>query len=277
MNDAKRLSAQPESDFELRLLRAGRVEPPPGSKDQAILVASSVLAASILAAPGAAGGGAAAGGAKAAGLTALQWFAILMLVAAGVVAGVVAFPAGPRDPARPSAARIDAPPSATDSSEAVRRSNAIAEAVPAATDPATLPPFAREPVAASAAPRPSRPRSATGASTARSAKESPAAVASSQMGDAGTSSVAAELAMLDDVRRAVAANQLAHALSILDAYQARFPRGTMAAEATVLRIGVLERTGDHSSAKQLADTFLATHPDTLYVSRVKSLMAGSNP
>ena len=73
------------------------------------------------------------------------------------------------------------------------------------------------------------------------------------------------------------AGELSRALSILDTYIDRFPRGSMAPEAAVLRIETLLKAGDRNAATRFANAFLAVAPHSPYAARVQSLLAGSNP
>ena len=87
---------------------------------------------------------------------------------------------------------------------------------------------------------------------------------------------AEELASLQQARVAIAEDDPARALSVLDAYVARFPQGSMVQEATVLRIEALVRAGDRPAAQRAADAFLQAHPENPYVDRIRTLL-GTNP
>ena len=86
-----------------------------------------------------------------------------------------------------------------------------------------------------------------------------------------------ELSMLDRARNALGAGEPARALSILDAYSARFPRGSMVPEATVLRIEALVRAGDRDGAQRVGSAFLVRFPRNPYAARVQSLIGASKP
>jgi outer membrane protein assembly factor BamD (BamD/ComL family) len=85
-----------------------------------------------------------------------------------------------------------------------------------------------------------------------------------------------ELAALQQARAALGAGDPARALSMLDAYVARFPHGAMAQEAAVLRIEALVRAGDRPAAQRAADAYLTAHPQSPYMDRIRSLL-GTNP
>jgi outer membrane protein assembly factor BamD (BamD/ComL family) len=89
--------------------------------------------------------------------------------------------------------------------------------------------------------------------------------------------VHAELAALEQARSALATGEAARALSILDAYASDYPRGSMAPEATVLRVEALVRAGDLPAARRVGTAFLATSPGSAYAPRVRSLIGESNP
>jgi outer membrane protein assembly factor BamD (BamD/ComL family) len=83
--------------------------------------------------------------------------------------------------------------------------------------------------------------------------------------------------MLEEARGALASGAPARALSILDGYAARFPRASMAPEASMLRIEALVRAGDLPAAGRAGEAFLTAHPGSPYATRVRSLLAGQNP
>jgi hypothetical protein len=85
--------------------------------------------------------------------------------------------------------------------------------------------------------------------------------------------LAAEIALLDEARSAVATKGGARALELLDHYAQRFPSGTLSLEATVLRIEALYLTGATSAAAALAHGFLAAHPASTHAARVRRLLA----
>jgi hypothetical protein len=90
---------------------------------------------------------------------------------------------------------------------------------------------------------------------------------------AAPSALAAEVAILDEARTAVATQRGSRALELLDQYARRFPAGTLNLEATVLRIESLFMTGATSSAAALGHGFLAQHPASTHAARVRRLLA----
>jgi TolA-binding protein len=74
------------------------------------------------------------------------------------------------------------------------------------------------------------------------------------------STLSSEIAAIDQAKRALASGDPAAALRRVDDYDAAFPRGTLAAEATALRIEALARTGRLGDARAELARLRATHP-----------------
>lgn len=83
-----------------------------------------------------------------------------------------------------------------------------------------------------------------------------------------------EIAMLDRARAAVRARDGKGALAALGDYQRRFPRGTFAQEATVLRIEAFTELGQMAAARVLGKRFLAAHPESPHAERIERLLGG---
>jgi hypothetical protein len=88
-----------------------------------------------------------------------------------------------------------------------------------------------------------------------------------------SSALAAEIAMLDQARAAVAAKTGDRALDVLGRYARQFPSGTLGLEATVLRIEALYLTGATGAATALGRDFLASHPTSTHATHVRRLLA----
>jgi hypothetical protein len=257
MTDPKRLSLTSESEIERRLLAAGRVSAPPGSKERALLVAAGVLSASGGAA---ASKGTALGAAKAGSIASLKWIGIVGLTGIGAVAGTVALHEV-REHRAPAA--IESASLPTSRLSPVRRPHSSPERspevdqawTPAPIDPLTLTHASAEVLTASA------PAQGTFAAEA---------------GAPAASTVPAELALLEQARSALVAGDPALSVSVLDSYTTRFPRGSMAPEAAMLRVEALLKAGDRSDATRAADALLAGDPDSPYAARVRSLLGTSN-
>lgn len=82
-----------------------------------------------------------------------------------------------------------------------------------------------------------------------------------------------ELAALQLAHEAVAAHEPEEALRLLDTYRARFPRGALASEETVLRVRALLATGERTRAQALADAYAAAHPDSPYSRQLEKLVS----
>jgi hypothetical protein len=83
--------------------------------------------------------------------------------------------------------------------------------------------------------------------------------------------------MLKLARDAPLAADPARCLSILDRFAERFPRGSMAPEGIILRIEALMKAGDTRAARQVADAYLVSDPESPYGARVRSLLQVSDP
>jgi hypothetical protein len=255
MNDPKRLSASDDA-VERTLLRAGRVVAPPGSKERALMMATGALGASGAVVGGAAAGkGTVFGLAKAGSIASLKWFGIVSLTGIGLTASAVIVHEV-RESRAPTLAvvREDKRPAARRALPRLASAPRTDEGwAPAPIDPLTLSP----------------------SSDVLPAPPPPARIAAAAIEDAGApsaSTVPTELAMLDQVRAALTAGDPARSLSILERYADRFPHGSMAPEATMLRIEALLKAGDRSAATRFADSFLESEPDSPYAARVRSLL-----
>lgn len=87
----------------------------------------------------------------------------------------------------------------------------------------------------------------------------------------GASELREEIRMLDQARAAIRSGAPKRALGLLASYDERFPKGAFRQEASVLRVEALDRSGDHARAAALADKFLADHPKSPHVERVKRI------
>jgi hypothetical protein len=78
-----------------------------------------------------------------------------------------------------------------------------------------------------------------------------------------------EIKLLDRVRGALRNGEARRALSELDRYAQKFPRGDFRQEASVLRIEALQQSGQHGRATALARDFVTQHPKSPHVERVQ--------
>jgi hypothetical protein len=90
------------------------------------------------------------------------------------------------------------------------------------------------------------------------------------------SALSEELRTIERARSALAAGDATAALSELDRYETTSGPRLFLVEAQVLRIEALAKRGDDSGARILARKFLAEHPESPYVRRVRTLV-GENP
>jgi hypothetical protein len=85
-------------------------------------------------------------------------------------------------------------------------------------------------------------------------------------------SLAEEVALVEEARRAVRARDAGRALAAIDAHARRFPRGKLGLEVTVLRIEALLAQGNRAAARSVGERFLAAHPNHVLSDRVRALL-----
>jgi hypothetical protein len=269
MSDPTRTSRQAEQDVEQLLLKAGRAPSPTSTKEHAFLVACGAVAASGLSAEAAAPR---AGAPKAGSLPKFGWMGVVGLttvVGSGAVAWTLRGPV--KDAAHVPTASIQA---SSTSVPTLPAASASAGPEIGTVDTAISGEFALSPTKSFARPSAALPATAPVARRTAPAQstESPSTAARSS----NSSSLSAELVVLDQARRAMSAGEPQHAVAVLDAYQSRFPRGEMATEATVLRVEALVNAGERSAARRVADAFMATDSGSPYASRIRSILSMSN-
>jgi len=88
-------------------------------------------------------------------------------------------------------------------------------------------------------------------------------------------SIGDELAIIDSARASIRASDASAALALLDDHDRRYPSGPLMPEAQVARIEALVRAGDLARATPLARRFLAQHPTSTAVRRVRQLVPGA--
>jgi len=86
------------------------------------------------------------------------------------------------------------------------------------------------------------------------------------------SSIADEMRVLDEARRALSAGDGAGTIHALDAYRKQFPRGSFSQEAVLLRIQALVQVGDHAAARALAQRFRDRNPNSPHLRRIESIL-----
>jgi len=85
-------------------------------------------------------------------------------------------------------------------------------------------------------------------------------------------SIADEMRVLDEARRALSAGDGAGTIRALDAYRKQFPRGSFSQEAVLLRIQALVQVGDHAAARSLAQRFRDRHPNSPHLRRIETIL-----
>jgi len=244
MADPSRLLDGGASEFESRILIAGRRDAPSRHGRQRILAGLGV---------GASVSTGAALTAKAATLAWYQRFGRLALgsVGLGTVGGVAVW-AGVKllAPAAPVAPTHVAIPVQAPVAQMVAPANNTVEAEPAtaaAIDEAT-PSDAAKPAARSGL----RSRATSGASESNALSE--------------------ELSVLENARRALVGGDARRTLRLLDEYSHKFAKPRLNSEASVLRIEALVQSGNRARALELGREFLTRHAGSPYERRVRSLI-----
>jgi hypothetical protein len=81
--------------------------------------------------------------------------------------------------------------------------------------------------------------------------------------------LAAQLAVVDEAREALAAGDVVAALRDLDAFDSKYPSSPIAVEAAALRFDALVASGDHAAAQAAGRAFVARWPSSPYTARVR--------
>ena len=76
---------------------------------------------------------------------------------------------------------------------------------------------------------------------------------------------------LDEARKALGSGDAPRALSLINAYHWKFPRGSLGIEATVLRIDALQRAGRAGEAKRRARAFVKRFPKSPHAERMRRI------
>ena len=239
--------------MEKMLLDASRAEQPSDEHKQRMMALlgiglplSGPLAAPPPAAPAqAAASMAPATGAAAAAAGAGKW-ATLGKVAVGVgVLAVIGAVVLTRDPANtpPPGAQVK-PAVAADVTPPV--APAPVEAAPAVSP---LPPVEEPAPAVASAPR--------------SVRTDASASADADLGE--------QIRLIEAARAGVASRDSKAAISALNAYTSKFPRGSFGQEAMVLRIRAIDQAGDSARATAMAKSFVARFPNSPHVARLKPI------
>jgi TolA-binding protein len=146
----------------------------------------------------------------------------------------------------------------------------------ALTAPSPLTPVAHPaPVATPAAPAPppmavpDEPTPEEGAESARAEASAATARKTGAPRKAIDPLLGEEIELFDAARTAARNGQAGQALLLLDEYAKSFPSGRFSLEAAALRIESLAATGKHAQARTLAQRFIARHPKSLLVERVR--------
>ncbi|RYE87001.1 MAG: outer membrane protein assembly factor BamD [Myxococcales bacterium] len=116
------------------------------------------------------------------------------------------------------------------------------------------------------------PVTTAGGAASGGAATAPGVASGAPAVEGSPASLQEELALLDAARARLARGDAAGTLAALDAYQQRFPRGSLGLEAHVLRINALWSRGDQATARQLGERFIAAHPTSPHSPRLRGLL-----
>lgn len=269
MTDPSRLLDSAADDFERTLLGSALADRGSDAARVRALAALGSLGVGLLASTGAAASGAALGTAPA-GLATLSapkvTLAVLVKwIGTGVVVGVVS--------AGGVQALVDAPAVTSTSAQATLPSSLPSgSAVVAATARAVEPAL---PVAAPSTTAIAREKSrlldeeAPVGAAAQAVSSSNAAFPA----EASDSRLGEELQALEQVRRALRSGDSTGSIAALARYEARFPRGALAREATLLSVEAKLAAGDVAGARAVAARVLATDRASPHAKKVQALLS----
>jgi len=260
MNDPRRLIDEGATEFEARLLAAGRRDAI-SERSRGRVLAGLGLSAAL----GATAASSSAGAVAAGLVTGVKWMGICALGGLGIWGGAQLLERNPEG--RSGAATVSQRSSSSQKNASQSKLGAIAAAQVSASAAPVSPPPSRA-SAAPVSPPPSPARSSAGRLAHRDARPVSSEPSQPRVRD----SLREELAMLDEARKALADGDASRALRLLDDYGRVYPARRLGAEATVMRIEALRARGDHAQAASIGERFLAQHPDGPYATRVRSLI-----
>lgn len=111
---------------------------------------------------------------------------------------------------------------------------------------------------------------------AATVEPTPSSLAAETGTKAATSSVEAELALLEQAKESLDHHRTADALNAAADYERRYPRGLFVVEAQVIRIEALAHAQRRAEAKSAGDAFLLAHPGAAQAARVRSVLREIN-
>jgi hypothetical protein len=266
MSLPKRLVEQDPRALAAVLVQAARRDAPqPGTRARifgavGLSAAVATVAGSVAAGAKAAAAASTATGAAAASVAVpAKW--VIIGIAGAVIAGTAAVGGSLllREPGPSTGLAVPSEPSAEPARVMSTTSPAPAEGEPAKPEAPNAPTAPATSSVRAEAPPSSAPAADSAAAPREALVEPPAAAL-----------LAREVALLDQARAELRAGHPRSVVAALDRYHAEFPAGRLAAEATVLRIDALSRSGDREQASQMASEFLAAHPQSPLSTRVRN-------
>ncbi|MEZ4223359.1 MAG: hypothetical protein R3B13_20605 [Polyangiaceae bacterium] len=254
-----------------RLLRAGDAEEPSSRTLHKVLLATTA-AASATGAAGAATATGATGAATAAGAGSLLSGSIVKWLGIGALFGVGASVAVQTaiDAGAPSSAATGSVVVAAPASAGTVAAPASAGTVAAPTQQKTA--AHAKPVTPTSGTPVSNPSPPTATSTKAPTSANVAASAADLSGRDSTT-LKDELLVLERARTAVNRGDGSGASAAIAEYRSRFPNGRLYPELTLVQIDMLQQSGRTAQARQVAQRFLATYPNSPSAARLRSRFA----
>ncbi|MFO0565439.1 MAG: hypothetical protein U0263_07240 [Polyangiaceae bacterium] len=235
-----------------QLMRAMREERPPAGALRRASLALGVAAASTAVTATGSATAASSSFFQSLGWLGLKWLSVGALVGAAVSTGATLV-APPRSSPRELEPVAHAP-------------TAVAASARVMTQPEIESPPAESPT--SAKPNAARPPAAA---ATQEVDPTPIAPSVGALPSPVADTLAREVELLDGAREALRRNSPGEALSKLDGYAHEFPRGRMGAEAFVVRLDALVRSGRSAEARALAERHLATNPASPHAAKIRKL------
>jgi hypothetical protein len=281
--DPKRYMEGDDAAFETQLVRAARRDGAPDGAAQRAAVALGIGAGAAALSSGAGAAGLSAGvtSAKLGLLGIGKWFGI------GILSGVVATTAF-HYAVRPSPAERD------ERSTTLQESARPPRPTPAPSTPVAVPPPPPSPGApesdttngtteastavAKAGAEPAAPRRpSVPKATARGESSASAEPAAPAEAETRLTSLSAELALLQEARRALVAHDPARVLAELQRYSGTPRSGLLDSEADVLRVEALVQAGRRPEAVSLATSALNAAPEGPHAARFRRIIGEGAP
>jgi hypothetical protein len=270
MTDPARLLDTTADDFERRLLGSAQADRGSDAARIRALAALGTLGAGLLTSTSAAASGSAIATAPAGLATTaapkvtlavlVKWIGTGVVVGAVSAGGVHALVDSPAPSATPAQTTTQAEPRQSGSAVNVSTSRAEAPVLPVAAPSTT--PSARE-----------KSKPLEQAAPLGVALEPLSSSNAAFPSEASDSHLGEELQALEQVRQALRSGNAAAGIAALARYEARFPRGALAREATLLAVEAKLAAGDVAGARAVAARVLSTDQVSPHARKIQALLS----